>query len=335
MLEYDYEKRCYNTIDVCKDLLKNKEWEQRYSEYAEEIIKNKDKIQKARKSFYQVSPLYVYSRISEATKKGSVVEYDLRFCGQSVASLKIRKQEITISTKEKDKNNELFFTTSQGLGPCKLDNEKWTGPQARKFKVFFRDHEKELSERVKSPEHRLESTFLNLFNKTIPNIYPVTIADAFFQMPTPLKGSDKKNINYSGITGGGIDILARVTHGSNRDNRFAVMELKDENNPSETQGDVLLQAIKYATFLVYLLRSESGYDWYKIMNPKTKAESVPETLKIDFVSVMPEGKSDILADKKIIIEIPEKRAQLHLYSLFFDSNNGAEFSGTFSNIIKK
>ena len=50
---------------------------------------------------------------------------------------------------------------------------------------------------------------------------------------------------------------------------------------------------------------------------------------------MPEGKSDILADKKIIIEIPEKRAQLHLYSLFFDSNNGAEFSGTFSNIIKK
>ena len=334
MLNDDYEKECQNIVDECKRKLENQEWEKRYFDYAKKIEKNNEKIKNARQSFYQVSPLYVYSRISEATKGGSVVEYDLRFCGQSVASLKIRNQEVIISTKEKDKNNESFFTTSQGLSPCKLDNEKWASPQTRKFKVFFRDHEKELTEKVSSPEHRLESTFLNLFNKTTPNIHPVTIAEAFFQMPTPLKGSDKKNINYSGISGGGIDILARVTHGSNRDNRFAVMELKDENKSSEPQRDVLLQAIKYATFLAYLLRSESGYAWYKILNPKTKAESVPDKLKIDVVSVMPKGKSDILADNEIIIKIPEKNTQLHLYSLFFDTKKSNELSGTFYNIIK-
>ena len=334
-MEVDYEIRCQNIVSECKSLLMNQEWEDRYFQYADKIIKNKQRIQDARKSFHQVRPLYVYSRISEATKGGGVVEYDLRFCGQSVASLKIKNQEVTISTKDKDEKNEKFFKSYLDMFPPKLDNEKWTSIRAEEFKRFFIKHENELAKKVKSPEHRLESNFLNLFNRKIPNISPVKIADAFFQMPTPLKGSDKKQIIYSGFSGGGIDILARVTHGSNKDNRFAVMELKDENNASEPQEVVLLQAITYATFLAFLLRSKSGYCWYKILNPKTKAKSVPETLKIDVVSVMPEGKSDILADKEIIIEIPEKKAQLHLYSLFFDSNNGAEFSGTFSNIIKK
>ena len=77
-MKVDYEIRCQNIVSECKSLLMDQEWEDRYFQYADKIIKNKQRIQDARKSFHQVRPLYVYSRISEATKGGGVVEYDLR-----------------------------------------------------------------------------------------------------------------------------------------------------------------------------------------------------------------------------------------------------------------
>ena len=145
--------------------------------------------------------------------------------------------------------------------------------------------------------------------------------------------SDKNDVSYSGNSGGGIDILARVTHRSNKDNRFAVMELKDENTNYEPQKDVLLQALKYATFMAYLFRSQCGYEWYKILNPKTKAKTVPHELNIDVVSVMPKGEDDILEGDEFI-EL-EDNAKLHLYSLFFDPEDINCFSGTFADVIKK
>ena len=334
----DFKKECEELVEECKRFLTdNREWEERYSDYATGILNNHEKKMNARNLFRQVKSLYLYSCVSKAYTGGNGVEYDLRFAGQSVATLKINKNGVTINTKDKDANNKKYFTLSNGMSPNSLD-DIWTSKQAQEFKVFFRDHKEELSKNVKMPEHRVENELLiSLSSHTSHrNITPVKIAGAYFQMPTSFRGSDKKEVSYSGNSGGGIDILARVTHGSNADNRFAVMELKDENKSSEPQKDVLLQAIKYATFMAYLFKSKSGYNWLKILNPKTKAKSVPEQLNIDVVSVMPKGETDILEgneeDEYILVD---DNVRLHLYSLFFDSNDINNFSGTFANVIKK
>ena len=68
--------------------------------------------------------------------------------------------------------------------------------------------------------------------KILCNIQPVKLAGiARFQMPTPFRVSDINNVKYTGSTGGGIDIIARIRKGSTT--KLCIMELKDENKLKE------------------------------------------------------------------------------------------------------
>lgn len=71
---------------------------------------------------------------------------------------------------------------------------------------------------------------------------------------------------------------------------MAVLELKDENNPKEPIEKVLKQATAYAVFILELLHSESGKDWYKIFgfNGELNTEK-PITIRV--CSVMPHKKN--------------------------------------------
>ncbi|MCL2124097.1 MAG: hypothetical protein FWH34_08385 [Desulfovibrionaceae bacterium] len=117
----------------------------------------------------------------------------------------------------------------------------------------------------KSPEHNIESLLLTEFSKQkkegkgVVGIQPVKYCGFRFAMATPLKASDHKKISYIGPGGGGIDILARTSVGSVR---LAVIEVKDQYLPSEPPTDALKQAITYAVFILRLLRSKSGCDWW-------------------------------------------------------------------------
>ncbi len=90
------------------------------------------------------------------------------------------------------------------------------------------------------------------------NIQPVLMAKkARFQMPTPLKASEKGKISYAGV-GGGIDILARVGKGSGNGTKLCIIEVKDEHSHKEPPKTAIKQALVYATFIRELLRSEQG-----------------------------------------------------------------------------
>ncbi len=317
-------------VSKSKEILDaNTEWISRYSGYAEKIMLNQSKIKNAREKFYNLEPFSVYSCVSKAKDSNPDVAFDLRFCGQSVATLTVEDDEVYISTKDNNKN---YFTLSDGHFP-EIFKDLWVSDKARKFKKFFIANEKELETKILSPEHKLENKLLKMFkSKRKNNIEPVEIPGGFFQMPTPFKGSVKDTVEYANSNGGGIDILARITHGGNRDNRLAVMELKDENKPSEPQKDVIQQALKYATFIACLLRSESGAKWYGLFG---KDGPVPDNLKIDVVSVMPKGNSDIIKDGEQIT-IDDLNVTLCLYSMFFEpEGENLNFDGTLAKVLTK
>jgi len=306
-----------DTTAFVNELLdKNNEWEKRYNGYTEKIKANKDRYKSGKLKFRIDSYFRLYTSISKFNGNG-VLNYDLRYHGQSVAKISVRNNEVFLDTnKSKAETNELHF----GIKTVPKD-EKWSSYKSRKFRKEFKDCK---IQHGRSKEHLIESEFLAEFskssskNKGLCNIQPVTLCGLFFQFATPLMAS-KDEVNYSSQYGGGIDILARVKHLDNSV-RLCVMELKDHNTGSEPPKKVMKQAIAYAAFLARLLRSDSGDEWYKIMG---FSGNVPGKLIIDTVIVMP-YKQDLLPDTFVLEQYEVcKDTFLELQTLYFSSSTGS------------
>ena len=161
------------------------------------------------------------------------------------------------------------------------------------------------------------------------------MGEKFFQLATPLSASKHGEIpKYSCENGGGIDILARVNHTNNkRDNRLAVIELKDENKPNESQAMALQQSLVYATFLANLLRSDHGNDWWHIFG---RSNEVPELLHLDAVTLMPdEGASEEGCLDEIVIN--DINVIIHPHTLYYKRDkdgNPDGFSGTLKESLR-
>ena len=163
-------------------------------------------------------------------------------------------------------------------------------------------------------------------------------------MPTPLKASTH-NPTYP-VKGGGIDILARIKP-LNGTSRICVMEVKDENKPAESQATAMAQAVTYAVFIAYLLRSKSGQHWWdffmenllKATKEKdgTTRNEVPKSLHIDVVTIMPQGTTEEFCDVDILLD--ELDTTLHCHSLYYDKEVFQKdetfiFSGTYPNQLR-
>lgn len=324
-------------VTKAKQLLEKEEnrqiWEKAYKQYAEGIIKNSFNYKDNAKLFQVKKPLVAYTSISKVTSNGKTTNYDLRFAGQSVGEVRVNKEDDKVYlhvSKDQAKRAMKF-----GFEKSKEFTEEWHSEDAINFRSFYSTKKSTDKIKVHSKEHRIESFLLKEFSKTSSEnkklcyIQPVKLGgNFFFQQATPLQASDHKP-SFSGAKGGGIDILARVTHSDGK-TRIAIIELKDENKPSESQKDVMTQALTYATFVAYLLRSENGRDWWNIFRENIKDEKdVPEEIELDVVTLMPEGTSEEgnLSD----IPIPEVNATLHLYTLYYKKDkdgNPESFSGT-------
>lgn len=317
--------------DVNEMLTKKPEWEQRYAKYAQIIQKNESIYKEGKTRFQPKSPLYRYTSYSKV--KGNI-EYDIRFCGQSVATVTSQNDGISISTEGKDESTKKFFGIE-----IRLVDEPWSSTEASKFRAAFKK-ELQKKEKAKSREHHVENILLAEFgkkksdNKKLCNIQPIRLCGLFFQMPTPLTAS-KGTISFAAANGGGIDILARVRHKKKYGGRrICVMELKDENKSDEPPQKVMKQAVAYATFIARLLRSESGNNWYKIFGFSN--ETVPDELTIDVSVVMP---YDEVRNENFETIEPIQVAEntyLKLYSLYFIRNeNGVrEFVGSLKDDMK-
>lgn len=348
-----------------------KQWEDVYAKHIQ-IIKDNAKSEDLYLSKYcQInSPLTLYSSISKA--KSESVIYDLRFAGKSIGTITLKGKTKKEKALEKDKPKYkalLLFSNGQINTARTLKynipnkKEEWDSENATKFRSHFIKElgqltANQLKEFFKGgkigEEARLESLILNELRrgKKTPHITPVLLDKAFYQLTTPLAASNHyeppRMTTNPNFRGGGIDILARITHGSNKyGNRLAVIELKDANKKSkaknaEPQSVVLQQAIEYATFLAHLLCSKSGDDWWNNFKDKGKnkdQQTVPSELHIDAISLMPEGNSEE-GDLETVLEVKGlgKKIYIHPYSLYFEKDNKGNptrFFGTLINEINK
>lgn len=273
-------------------LQSNPEWINRYEEYADILLANMGTIHSNRKKFNEFSPLYFYISTSKALNAKTKLSLDLRYRGQSVATLIASKKGITLSTKSSDYNNKRDFDCD-----IKLDNEPWRTVKASEFRKYFKNRPNSRNDdklNKSNEEHNVESLLLTEFSKSksvdkpILNMQPINIGGIRFPMPTPLSASNHNELNYAkGKKGGGIDIFCRTGRG--RGTYLTVIEIKDENNKKEPPKDALKQAIQYAVFIQELLRSSSGDKWYKIFGFNGP---IPKKLTIRAVCAMPDDFPD-------------------------------------------
>jgi hypothetical protein len=332
-----------STIDR---LSENKEWEERFQGYIQNIAINHQK--NGKRSFRKPDGLSLYSSVGSKGKS-----YDLRFRGQSVATVKETAAEKVKLSPKSDANQKYF-----GLD-LRKEEVDWDSTEASNFRSFFKkeslkfttEHPEADRKYPKSEEHRVENCLLREFSKQLGiekalcNIQPIKLYNLFFQMPTPLKASTH-NPTYS-ERGGGIDILARIKPLKGT-SRICVMEVKDENKPAESQATAMSQAVTYAVFIAYLLRSKSGQHWWDFFMERSLTETkgkdvttrnkVPKPLHIDVVTIMPQGTTEEFCDVDILLD--ELDTTLHCHSLYYDKevfqkNETFIFSGTYPNQLRK
>lgn len=335
---------------VLNELNDNSEWINRYAKYAENISNNSKKYAEKIKDIQIKPPLFLYSSISKIDDTDTYC-YDIRYAGNSVGAISINPDGVTVDVKGSYAKKHLKYN-----GP---DTLNWDEAVEKYFNLFPEDMPSD-SAKTHGQECRIENWLLSEFskptreqNKLVCNIQPVKIAEQlFFQLTTTISASHHEELPYytksPNKRGGGIDILARANHSNNRYNNYlAVLELKDQNKPSESQAMALQQAIAYATFLAYLLRSESGKTWWKIFGKKLeKTNKLPAPLHIDVVTVMPgpeecseKGELDdiIITEGDLSGNPNEKNVSviLHPRTLYYDQMNGipTNFYGTFKDSL--
>lgn len=267
-----------------KDSNGNVEWIDRFEKYAVDIKANSVKLKEAAKKFHIRKPFNVYLNLSQTKNNSNVFVFSLRYCGQTVADLKVdlKKDEVCICTSNYDTHNKKYFK-------CPIEIKEYVAwadnSDAKRFRKFFSELDKN-SITTHSKEHEYESLLLSEFSKSsktqFKGIKPITIIKARFPMKTPLL-ANKKGVKLEGRAGlgGGIDIFTRTR--TNGQVRLNVMELKDEY---ESPENVIKQAIKYAVFIQQLLRSKSGDLWWELFG---FSKPLPERLIINATCVMPEN----------------------------------------------
>ncbi len=301
----------------------NSEWVERYDGYAKNLLSNIDVIRSNRSKFNEFPPLYFYISTTNAKNAKSKLLLDVRYRGQSVATLKTNNDSITLSTKEQDDKNLRDFNCN-----IKLNDIAWQDTLSSKFRIFFknRDYSRNFNDKnKKNEEHNVENLLLSEFskrksnNKHLTGIQPIKICGNRFGMPTPISASNHKALKYSKQYGGGIDIFART--GKGRATYLTVIEVKDENNYKEPPIVALKQGIQYAVFIRELLRSDCGNNWYKIFG---FTGPIPKNLTIRAACAMPDDYSDNSFAKQTFL-IGNDKIECHFIYFKYDEKNITDF----------
>ena len=311
------------TIKETQDLLaRNPEWRTRYAGYANSLGANNAFIKKIRRKFKEIPTLPYYISTTNAKNAKSNLLLDLRYRGQSVATIAADNNSILVSTEKQDSKNKRDFNCV-----IELRDNDWNGRETSEFRSFFKNRKNTRNggDNKKNDEHHVESLLLTEFSKRkgkgkqIIGIQPVKICGTRFGMPTPLSASNHKKLKYSKHYGGGIDIFART--GKGRSTYLTVIEVKDQNTTNEPPQIALQQAIHYTVFICELLRSASGDEWYKIFGFNGK---VPKTLKLRAVCAMPDDNADKSFERQTY-QIEQDEIECHYIYFKYDGKQLSEF----------
>lgn len=298
---------------VQRELMDAPHWQKDYGDYAAALLANRERVKKAKSSFRVPEPLHRYITIGEAKKPNGAVEFDLRFLGQSVGRVLAEDGQaprLTVS-KKAAANSERF---QYPLG--EIEGEDWTGEKAIQFRRFYKSMLEHTGQFPRQQEHMVESALFTEFGKVsgatkpLKQIQPICYEGVRLHMKTALSASKAKlgicEVAGSGY-GGDIDVFCRRRIGNR--SRLTVIEVKDENNPSETFHKAIRQAIAYAVFIRELVRSETGKDWMALWGLENQPWENGFT--INAAAAMPKGKTTDFSFAGQTLDLGRDKIQLH------------------------
>ena len=294
------------------------EWEALYRKYIDCIKRYETKqLDDSLKQFLSSSKLTLHSSIGRAEQDADteqdLMELDLRFAGQSVASIKQETETVIWTAKE---NISDYFNNS----PTFPSNRLLNSAEEKQFIRFFEEEAKESD--VRTQKNRIVEELLKEFrkeqgaNKALLYIQPVLLNGMFFSMPVPftIQGD---GVGYTTGRAGHIDIFARRWPGV-RGHRCIMSVIPDEENTDYPLAAE--RALKYAVFIAALLRSDSlGYDWWNFIRNQEEDKDVPENLHIDVVVAVPQGQQGLDHFQGEKIPLDELKCTFHCHTLYYDT----------------
>lgn len=292
-------------------------WKQIYAGYARDLLKNMDKMDEKRKTLGSqkaLEPLWYYTTI-DAIRGHAKFDFDLRYLGQSVGTIKILDGKPILCVSEQ-KANTSYRDFGYNVG--KINDEVWdVGKKAITFRTYYQTVSQQAIKTPRQREHMVESALLTELGKkqgatkALKFIQPITcIPGVRLHMKTALRASDAA----SGVVsvsdqGGDIDVFCRRKIGNR--SRLTVIEVKDENKSSETFHIAIKQAIAYAVFIRELARSQSGPDWMELWG--LGKQPWKEGFTINAVAAMPKGTTTEFPFAGMVLELEDEQHKMKDY----------------------
>ena len=220
-----------------------KEWQKTYEEQAKTLTENKTLLDQFYKQIKNYEYLQFYLAGVNPTQD-NIFTIQARYLGQPIATIEITKDHTTISTY--DEINKSTYNCD-----IQLKNQEWNTKETMQFLNFF-DKEIKPKTKIKEQEH-IQAMLLGEFakttsyNKQLIGIRPITYSNLFYPIPIILNPNEEP---------GYIDILTRT--------KVRKLTIVEPMNEKQTPEMVLANATSKAIFLLNLLHTEQGQQYYKI-----------------------------------------------------------------------
>lgn len=229
-----------------KIMEKSKEWQQTYEEQAKALTENKTLLDQFYKEVKQFEGIQFY--LAEVNPdKPNIFTIQARYQGQPIATIAITKDTTKITTEPYNEGNKKTYNCDIQLKDNDLNTK-----EAMQFLTYFNN---EMKPKTKIDEQaHTQAMLLSEFAKTssvgklLLGCQPVKYSNLYY--PIPIKLDPKEETGY-------INILTRT-----KVRKLTIIEPITETQTPET---VLANASSKAIFLLNLLHSEQGQQWYKIM----------------------------------------------------------------------
>ena len=230
-----------------KMLEQSKDWQKTYERISKTLAGNKALLDQFYKQIKKYERIQFYLSEVPSTPADTIL-IQVRYQGQTIADISISKEKTTISTKQYNENNKKIYGCD-----IQLEGEELNTKDTYKFLEFFN---KEISPKEKIDEQaHINSMLLQEFAKTssydklLTGIQPIKYSNLLYPIPIILNSKEEEH--------GYIDILTRT-----KVRKLTIIEILTEKATPEM---ILANATSKAIFLLNLLHTDQGQQWYKIM----------------------------------------------------------------------
>lgn len=229
-----------------KQMEQSQDWNKTYDEQLKILAEKKELLDKFHKEIKEFEGIQFYLVRAGATQD-NIFTIQARKDGQSIATIKIAGDKTTVTTTTYDESNKKNYNCEFQLKDQDLHTK-----ETMQFLTFFN---KDMKPKGKINEQsHTQAMLLSEFAKTssydklLTGIQPIKYSNLYY--PIPIILDPKQEPGY-------IDILTRT-----KVRKLTIIEPLTE---TQTPESVLANGTSKAVFLLNLLHSAKGQEWYKVL----------------------------------------------------------------------